>query len=538
MRHLPLLGLLLCASGAVHAQTDLPNSQVRVEKLFDARLLDAKRIDVTPTLPALDTSIVTQRYEVVPVESTFDYEPPRIRPLAVKVDEPPTPYKGFARLGAGLPAAFIADLGYVTQTDRYVIRADGHGYGFKGEYNDDQRYAEVNARVGGTYYATEEVAVDFDVDYDRRQYRYYGFGESRRDTAARLPAPLNRQHFGTFGLRAGVRNAQPTTSGIDYAVHLTGDFLSDNFDTRENQFKLDGFARRKLSEAWYAEFGLDLAFVRLTGLRDDDLNVFQFKPLVGAHFDKLGLRLGAIISNENDVFAFYPNLEASYALNPTLVLVAGADGGPRQQTYRSMSRYLPYLISQPDIRVAQEYRFFGGVQTKVRGIDVKATASYRIINDLALFVNDVTEFYKFVPRYDSANVFGLKLEASAPILARLSGHLQIENRIFDFDGPRDPYLLPSFDAEFRARYEIKEGVFGLSGLLVAQNALPVLQPNTFERELETGTLLDLSVHADYRLSERFGAFAQANNLLNNRRRQFPFYPVLGTNFLVGVTARF
>ena len=510
MRNLSLLGLVLSVTSIVSAQTDLPNSQVRVEKLFDARLLDAERVDVAPTLPPLDTSLVTQRYEVVPVDSDFDYEPPRIRPLAVKVEELPAPYKGFARLGGGYPAAFIADLGYVTQTDRYVLRGDGHAYGFRGNYNDDQSFAEVNTRLGGTFYATEEVAVDVDVDYDRRQYRYYGFGEARGVANATLPQDQVKQHFGVFGLRAGVRNATPTAAGIDYSAHLTGDFLSDAFRTRENQFRIDGFARRNFSDVWYGELGFDGSFVRLNGLRDDKLNVVQLKPTAGARFEKLGLRLGAIISNENDVFAFYPNVEASYALEPSFVVVAGATGGPRQQTYRNMSRYLPYLTSQPDIRVAQEYRLFGGVQTKVRGIDIKATASYTFVNNLALFVSGrgVAEDYKFVPRYDSAKVIGLKVEASAPIIARLTGHLQVENRIFNLDTAEDPYLLPSFDAELRARYEIQEGVFGLTGLLVAQNALPVLTTRDPAEVQNTTTLLDLSVHGDYRFAERFGAFAR------------------------------
>ena len=538
------IGNVSGGGSALLAQTDstaaatLPGSEVRVEKLFDARLLDARRIDLAPTLPSLDTSLVPQTYEVVAVESDIAYAPPRIRPLAVKVEPPETPYKGFARAGAGLPAAFLGDLGYATNTERYALRADAHTYGFKGNLNDDQRYAEVNARLGGTLYATEQVAVDLDVDYDRRQFRYYGFEGARRDTNAELLGPDRQQHFGILGLRAGIRNAAETAPGVDYRVHVTTDFLTDNFGVDERQLGLTGMARKDFTEAWYAELATDVTFVRYAGAERQRLNVVEILPTVGAHFDKVGLRLGANVANEDDAFRFYPNLEATYAISPTLVLIAGADGGPRPQSYRALSGYLPFLVSDPEIRIAQELRVFGGVQTRVRGVDLEVTAGYTRVNNLALFVTDSAQVYKFRPRYDSADVLSVKAEASAPILARLSGNLLVEARTFSLETAEDPYLLPGFDAQLRLRYAFGDERLAVSGLLVSQNALPALAPGDLTAAPATGTLFDFSVHGEYRFAERFGAFAQANNLFNNRRRKFPYYPTLGINLLAGVTARF
>ena len=536
---------LLCAVGAASAlaQADtvpasLPGSQVRVEKLFEARLLDARRIDVAPSLPALDTSLVPQRYEVLPVDSEIEYPAPRIRPLAVKVDPPPPAYGGFARLGGGLPASWLADAGYAASTERYLLRADAHTYGFRGNFNDDQRYAEVDAHLGGTYYATEELAVDLDVDFDRRGFRYYGFDEARRDTSARLVGPDARQHFNVLGLRAGLRNAAETAPGIDYRAHVSADFLSDNFAVDERHFRLEAMARRDFSEAWYAELATDALFVRYGGVEDQRLNVVQIQPTVGAHFDRVGLRLGVNVANEDDEFRLYPAIEATYAARPTLVFVAGADGGPEAQTYRSLSRYLPFVVDDPELRIAQAWRFFGGVQTKVRGIDLAVTAGFERVNNLALFVSDSAAVHRFRPRYDSAGVTFVKLEASAPILARLSGHLHVETRSFGLETAEDPYLLPGFDAQLRLRYELLPGRANASALFVAQNALPVLAPDGLETAPETGGLYDFSVHGDYRLTERFAAFAQLNNLFNNRRRKFPYYPTLGANVLVGLTARF
>lgn len=540
------LTLLLCSAAlsgvhdVAYAQSDstgqLPGSEVRVEKLFEARLADAERIALPPSFPALDTTLLAQAYEVLPVEADVVYDAPKIRPLAIKVPEPPEAYKGFVRLGGGLPAAWIGDLGYATNNDRYALRADAHTYGFDGNFNEAQRYAEVNARLGGTRYVTDAVAVDLDVDLDRRMYRYYGFAEARLDTSQRLLPPNDRQHFNIFGLRAGVRNAKPTTPGIDYRAHFTADFLSDNFGVEERRYRLDLLARKDFSEAWYAEVATDLRFVRYDGTGEQRLNIFEIVPTVGAHFDQVGLRLGVNVANEDDAFRFYPRVEATYAARPTLVFIAGADGGPRAQSYRALSDYLPYLVTDPELRIAQELRVFGGVQTRIRGIDIEATAGYERVNDLALFTADSARAERFRPRYDSAGIVFVKLEASAPILARLSGNLQIESRSFSLETAEEPYLLPSFDAQLRLRYAFANRL-SLDGLLVAQNALPVFSEGDEADSPETGALFDFSIHGDYRISERFGAFAQLNNLFNNRRRVFPYYPVLGTNVLLGITAR-
>ena len=529
---------LLGPQGAWAQDPTLPGSEVRVEKLFDARLDDARRLGLTPSLPALDTARVTQRYGVMPVESDIAYDPPRIRPLAIKTEAPPDPYKGFARLGAGLPAAFIGDLGYATRNDRLALRSDLHGYGIRGGYDGQQRYGEFDGRLGATYYTDAALAVDLDLRYDRRGYRYYGFEEARRDTSDRLPAQLQRQHFGVFGIDAGVRNVAETPSGISYYARLRADFLEDNFATAERHTQLAGGGRRDFGEAWYAEIALDLDFVNFDGRTRQDLKVYRLRPTVGAHFDQLGLRLGATIANENDVFAYYPAVEVSYAINPSFVVVAGADGGPRQHSYHNLTTYLPYLSPDSEIRIAQERRLFGSVQGRTRGIDFAATASFTRVNGLALFVEDSAAAYRFMPRYDSAGIFGLRLDASAPIGARLTGGLQVENRVFSLETADEPYLLPSFDAQLRARYVVVPDRFNVTGFVIAQNSLPVWRPSDRAETPETGFLLDLSVHGEYEFGGRFSAFAQANNLFNNQRRKFPYYPIIGINVLAGLTARF
>ena len=539
-----ILLLTLCWAFAKtgYSQPQLPGSQVRVEKLFDARLTDAERVELSPTLPALDTTIQTQRYEVVPVRSDIAYNPPKIKPLAIKTAEPDPAYKGFARLGAGYPLAWIGDLGYVTRTGPLALRSDLHAYGFRGNYNDDQRYNEVSALLGASYFADNGLSIDLDFDFDRRDYRYYGFAEAVNDTSRTLTEEQVGQHFGNFGVHAGIRNSRPTTSGIDYYGRIGFDILADNFASKERRTQIEAGGRKDFSDNWYAELGIDLDLLNFEADTEQKLNNYSLLPTVGAHFDQFGVRLGARISNSSDTFRLFPALELSYGLGGGFVAVLGADGGFRQNGYRNLTAYMPYLVRDPRITNAEHWRAYAKFQGHTQGVTYTLTASYSHINDLAVFFQDSLLEYKFRPAYDTADVIGFKAEAAIPISQRITGSLLLENRIFSQKRFERPYLLPSFDAQLRIGYTVIPEKLNVEGIFVAQNALPwagIGPTDTIRVDAEdTGVLLDLSFHGDYTFSQKISAFAQFNNLFNNRRRMFPYYPTIGANILLGLRARF
>jgi len=547
MRIYMLLCCILVAPILAFSQDTLPGSEVRVEKLFDARLAEAKRVEMRPSLPQIDTTRLPQRYEAIPVVSDIAYDPPKIRPLAVKVEAPPTAYKGFGRLGAGFAPGWIGDLGYVTRNESLALRGDLHTYGFQATDDEDQRYAEVNALLGGTFYANNGMAVDLDFDYDGRRFRYYGFEEAVNDTSQTLAEEQNRQYFSIFGLRAGIRNTKPNSFGIDYFVRAGAHFLSDNFGTKERNSLFEIGGRKDLNEQWYADAEIDIDLTHFTTTAfpgeagEQNLNNYSFIPTIGAHFDQLGFRVGATISNSDNEFKIFPNAEVSYGLGGGFVIVAGADGGFRKNNYTRMTSYLPFLVRDlNELRNAEEYRVYGSLQGQTAGVNYKATASYTRINNLALYVQDFTELHKFRPVFDTANVLGIRIEATMPLASRLNGRLQIDARNYDLNTADDPFLLPSFDAQLKVGYEVITNKFIASAILTGQNALPFSGPVFPDPRTGdfTTTLVDLSIHGDYWFAEKLGGFVQFNNLFNNQRRKFPFYPVLGTNVQVGIVGRF
>ncbi len=62
------------------AQKELEGDNVTVVKDFDARLLDANKVNVTPSLPKLDTTTQKQNYTVPPHPSNVKYDAPKVAP--------------------------------------------------------------------------------------------------------------------------------------------------------------------------------------------------------------------------------------------------------------------------------------------------------------------------------------------------------------------------------------------------------------------------------------------------------------------------
>ncbi|MBK9015757.1 MAG: hypothetical protein IPM82_17780 [Saprospiraceae bacterium] len=58
------------------------------------------------------------------------------------------------------------------------------------------------------------------------------------------------------------------------------------------------------------------------------------------------------------------------------------------------------------------------------------------------------------------------------------------------------------------------------------------------RWTELNALYDVSVGGEYWFVKKFGAFLEVNNLLNNKRQRWIYYPTYGINVLGGITARF
>ncbi len=91
---------------------------------FEAALIEAERVLISPELPAADTAIRRQQYNVVFQCWTLS----TCRPLSIPSGfgrKSAEVYNGYFRFGLGNPNAFLGDLSYDLMTED-VVAGSGH----------------------------------------------------------------------------------------------------------------------------------------------------------------------------------------------------------------------------------------------------------------------------------------------------------------------------------------------------------------------------------------------------------------------------
>jgi len=150
----PLILAFFVLPFAGNAQKDLPAEQVEVLKQFEATLLDTKKQTTAGTLPQEDRSTNKLTYSLPTKNLEIQHPAPKIRPLGMRKDKLPEPYKGYVKAGYGIPASPYAEFGYhfAGAPFRVNIHAKHHAANFKNLEN--QKFAKSFAEID-TKYSTE-----------------------------------------------------------------------------------------------------------------------------------------------------------------------------------------------------------------------------------------------------------------------------------------------------------------------------------------------------------------------------------------------
>ncbi|MFQ5446825.1 MAG: TonB-dependent receptor [Saprospiraceae bacterium] len=533
---------------------DLPSEKVEVIKIFEAKLAESEKVNLSPQLPPVDTSVSHQFYEVPPKEFYVDYPAPRIRPISYKTgEEVPDVYKAYAKLGGGLPASIFAEGAFNTVVKRsdkssYDVGLNilHHSADFSNNDIENQKFGLTKAEGKGTYYFEQGFAVGTNLGYTSNKVHYYGYSLDPFNTETDVPADAVKQLFNTFDFGIRIFNGVRTAGDVNYNAGLDFYRHTDNFASGETGLNFDLKGTKWIAERHSFDLNLstDFTWYNDTMAVGQTLHNYTLAPAFTYHGSAFKLKGGGKLISNNDEFFLFPDLELVLNLTGNeLALFAGVTGGLQKNTFRSLSGYNPYIHTRlPDntLRNTKYFKGYAGVRGNLKLFEYTAEASFKPANDVALykfrFDNDL--IYDFDVVYDDIDIINISGSIKAIPIKGLELTGTVSQNIYDTKLEDKAWHLPSLEVNFKALYISNDGKLRANAQVFLENGVPANIDPVPGKYKNLNSLFDLSLGAEYWFVKNFAAFIDVNNLLGNERQRWYYYPTYGTNVLGGITMRF
>lgn len=521
------------------AQPDLPTEEVEVLQNFEATLAETERLEIKPELPGLDTAERKLTYMVPTKTISVEYLPPKIRPIATRGEKVPPAYNGYMKLGFGTPNSPYANLGYQHQlTENFNLGGQVFHHSANRKDLEHQRFSNTFGKVNGKYYFDQGYALTGQMGYEVDEVHYYGYDhettEYSRDQV--------QQTFNTFDANFKFFNGERTRGDLNYNAEVDFYSLNDNFASSELGTKLD----LGLSKWFNGKHPLSVKIITdFTAFEDtakQSLHNFFLQPNFTYHGGAFKIKGGINLTSHKDKFRIFPDVEASVRiLGNKLTAFGGATGTLRKNDMRTLTDYNPFLLTRFQLRNTELLDFYGGVRGSVRIFDYQVQAGFKNADNLPLYLGarsqlNPVDTLKFAVLYDDVNIIYFKGSVTIRPIKNVEVLASLGQNFYSLDIEDEPWHLPNIEFTGRVNYKTLSEKLILNAELFIQDGVPFKTIDDTTGELNA--LLDLSVGAEYIISENFGVFANVNNIFNNKRERWHRYDMFGINVMGGLIAKF
>lgn len=536
--------LLCCASAYAQKEKET------VTKDYEATLLSSEKIKVDFSLPALDTSVKAQKYELSTRNFKVEYLPPKLRPIAMAGDKKDMKdvKNGYVKIGYGVPSSPFGEASYAFRQDKLQAILSLNHYSIKSKTIETMKYANTGGRLSGNYYVSKTYAVGGYLGYNQESPNYYALGSNPTATKS-------MQKFKLFDLGTSIFNTGATANNFTYGAAMDIYRLGDDFGSKESGIKLEGKATK-----WFAEKhpltvllkGDFSSFNSSAADKRESLNNLYIQPSFTFHGDAFYFLAGANLASNNDEWTPYPMLELSVnVLGERLAAFGGWKGDLKKNTFRSLTDYNPflsyhisdnnYLPANAKLANTSYYDYYGGIKGHFGKVDYNVQGGYKPTKDLAIFTNGKTagDTLRFNTLYEDANITYLKGALSAELFKGFELSATLGQNIYKMKDSTiaKAWHLPSTDVTAMAKYRTLENKLLLKGQVFFQNGVPYFNTTTKAAD-NLEALLDLSVGTEYSINDMFSVWLDVNNILNNQRQRWVRYQSFGINVLGGLKVKF
>ncbi len=539
MRFLIISLLLTAFAQSIFAQPgdDLPNDEIEVIKNFEARLAVSDKLSVPPQLPKnTDKEVPSMDYTIYPQSLIVDYEPPRIRPLAVKRKKNEELYKSYLELGYGtLNSPYLLGA-YESGFEQGGLGIGVNHYSAKEGDVNHQRLSQTDANIKGNYIVQDQFNIfgGIDLGFDKRYYNL-----DYVDSMELLPDSTDLREINQFGIHAGIENSEETQLGIDYRIVLSYRNAQDKMDTKQNLFNTEFSFVKFLNDKnpIGIDFGNYLSTYKPVEFESQDVNAFYANPYFKFGFSQFGFRVGADVLSKNNNARVFPDVDLIVNLkNNELILFAETEAYYTPIDFIQNVDNNPFLSQNFEAGFQDIFEVIAGVRGNFNGINYSVKGGYQQIDNLPQYFNNPADRNKFLIDYDTATNVFVSLDLDYQVQKDLILFANFEKQFYDLENNEQILHTPEFRLDLGGKYWTLDRKLLLGIKAFFENGLYYRDQMGMDQQMDA--LMDISFDGKYLFTDHVGVFLQLNNITDNKRERWRHYPTFGFNALGGVMIRF
>lgn len=537
-----LVSFICCLlSISSYAQRDTTKRQsIDITSSYKPVLRNAVKINLSASPLAADTNRPRLAYNIPSQQLFFSYQPISLKPLSLSQDTAlQLGGRNFVKAGFGnFSTPYIgAGLSFGDGKQGF-INLYGNYTSSKGKI-DNQDFSQIKLKATGSYFNKGNEAYGSAGIY-QDQYYLYGYDHALHNYAK---DSLSRK-YQDIALQAGFRNTDVNKLGINYNPNVTVHVFSrENFVT-ENNIILEAPVEKR--------FGEEVAFkvtakAELTNLTDKkgsiderfNNNLVQLAPELVYYSDRFTIHGGVTPSWDNGQLSVLPNIYAEAQLQDNVFLIQGGwIGRYTNNTFRKLSDENPYMQDPSFLLNTKETEYYGGLKATLGPhFSFNAKAAFIKYNNVPLFINDPIDGKSFYISNES-KMSNLHIHSDLNYVSQdkftVSGALDLNNYTGLRDNANAWHKIP-VQLTGSGRWNAFKQVI-LKGDIFGFGQVPALLANGSEIKLKGG--VDVGAGAEFKITNRFSAWLDINNILNRKYSRWNNYPVYGLNAIGGVVVHF
>ncbi|MEO6454172.1 MAG: hypothetical protein ABIN97_08880 [Ginsengibacter sp.] len=523
------------------AQRDTSRNQtIDVTSSYKPALKEVIKINLSAS--PLDTDTLGRKltYNIPPQNLFFSHQPTSLKPLALTQDTGlSTGIKNYVKAGFGnfstpyLNGAFSFGDGKTRLLNLY-----GSYIASKGKI-EHQDFSELKMKATGSYFTPENEAYG-SIGISQYQYFLFGYDHSLHT----FSKDDIRRKYQDISLKAGYRNTKENDLKINYDPNIAIHVFSRENKSNEATLILNAPVEKK--------FGDKVSFKIIGRAEINSLsnktgpseikvnnNLIQLAPELVYYSDRFTFHGGITPTWNNNELSVLPNIYGEAQLQNNILLVqAGWVGRFIQNSFRSLSLLNPYMQDPATLYNTKEVQFYGGIKATLgKHFSFNTKAAFITYNNMPLFVNDTSDGKSFFISNES-RLNNLQLHGDMNYVSQDKFTLSAALDLNTYSGLKNNanawHLIP-VQLTGSLRWNAFKQVL-IKGDVFAFSQVPALLKNNVEKKLKGG--IDISTGAEFKITNKFSAWLDFNNLLNRKYERWNNYPVYGLNVIGGIIMHF